>query len=115
MFLVILQQKCDSLGLPGVVKVSTSVRASQYNHLTDTYQKKPLSQRWNEMPDGRRIQRDLYSAFLLQHMTPRLDGFDPDGLRRDYEQFTALHEKAIQQLQLAPRTLASMGLRRACS
>ena len=115
MLLRILQQKCDSLGLPGVVKVSTSVRASQYNHLTDTYQKKPLSQRWNEMPDGRRIQRDLYSAFLLQHMTPRLDGFDPDGLRRDYEQFTALHEKAIQQLRLAPRTLASMGLRRACS
>ena len=115
MFLGILTQKCVSLGLPGVVKVSTSVRASQYNHLTETYQKKPLSQRWNVMPDGRKIQRDLYSAFLLQHMTPQLDGFDPDGLRQDYESFAVLHEEAIHKLRLAPRTLTSMGLQRKCS
>ena len=34
--ILILTQKCQSLGLPGVVKVDThDLKASQYNHLTD--------------------------------------------------------------------------------
>ena len=48
----ILEQKCYSLGLPGVVKVPTSLKASQYNHQSGEYTPKPLSQRWNNMPDG---------------------------------------------------------------
>ena len=45
-------------------KIKTwEAKASQYNHLDHSYNKKKLSQRWNQMPDGRRIQRDLYSAF----------------------------------------------------
>ena len=61
----ILNQKLLSRGMDGIVQVNTRVRASQFNHMTGEYIKKPLSQRWNDMPDGRRIQRDLYSAFLL--------------------------------------------------
>lgn len=108
----ILEQKCKSLGLPGVIKVPTKLCASQYNHMTDTREKKPLSQRWNDMPDGHRIQRDLYSAFLLQHVTPQEDGFDRPSLQRDYEKFVSLHDEVIRQLTLAPKTLSSMGIRR---
>lgn len=64
----LLETKLKSRGLDGVKRVKTSVRASQYNHILDEYHKKELSQRWNTMPDGRRIQRDIYSAFLLQHV-----------------------------------------------
>ena len=48
----ILQRKSAALGIPGVIEVPTSVKASQYNHQSSTYTHKPLSQRWNNMPDG---------------------------------------------------------------
>lgn len=111
----LLQQKCVSLGLPGVTIVPRSLKASQYNHLTETYTSKSLSQRWNTMPDGRRIQRDLYSAFLLQHYDPSSGMFSQDGLLRDYPQFVPLHDETIQRLSAMPRTLSSMGIRRSVS
>jgi hypothetical protein len=111
----LLDIKLKSRGLEGVCKVSTSVRASQYNHLTDEYKKKELSERWNHMPDGRRIQRDLYSAFLLQHMNETQTDFDKTALIRDYERFTVLHDQCIEELRKAPKTLASMGLVRRAS
>lgn len=106
----ILTQKCSSLGIPGVVKVPLSIKASQYNHLTNTYEKKSLSQRWNIMPDGRKIQRDLYSAYLLQHVSPQSNQFDVDALHRDYEHFVTLHDNVICELSHAPKTIASMGI-----
>ena len=54
-------------------KVDTfSVKASQFNHLTETFTKKNLSKRWNTMPDGMKVQRDLYSAFLIQNVDARV-------------------------------------------
>ena len=115
MLVTILNQKLLSRELNGIVKVPTSVRASQFNHMTGDYQKKPLSQRWNDMPDGKRIQRDLYSAFLLQHMNEARDGFDVAALSQDYEGFIVLHDDVIRNLQTAPKTLSSMGIQRTAS
>ncbi len=115
MLIGILNQKLLSLGSNGVVKVPTSVRASQFDHITGEYHKKPLGQRWNDMPDGRRIQRDLYSAFLLQHMNEQTDGFDVEALNRDYDRFTELHDRVIAALQSAPKTVSSMGIVRTAS
>lgn len=115
MLIEILNQKLLSRGCGGVVKVSTSVRASQFNHITGDYQKKTLNQRWNEMPDGKRIQRDLYSAFLLQHMNKTQDGFDVIALHHSYEQFVVYHDIVIEELKAAPKTLASMGITRSAS
>ena len=106
----LLDIKLKSRGLQGIVEVPTSVRASQYNHITDDYQKKKLSERWNHMPDGRQIQRDLYSAFLLQHMNETRTGFDQEALNRDYEHFVFLHDQCIEALKKAPKTVASMGI-----
>lgn len=108
----ILEQKCNSLGLHGVMKVPTSLRASQYNHQSGEYTSKPLSQRWNNMPDGERIQRDLYSAFLLQHYDPKAGNFDSALLQQDYPQFVQYHHRAIQRLSTVPKTLSSMGIQR---
>lgn len=115
MLIGILKLKCESLGLPGVIQVPTSVKASQYNHQSDTYEKKTLNQRWNHMPDGEEIQRDIYSAFLLQHCTPQLDGFDKDALQRDYDAFRNLHHVTIERLKAIPKTPASMGIKRSVS
>ena len=111
----LLDQKLKSRGLSGIIEVDTKVRASQYNHLTDDYHKKELSERWNFMPDGRRIQRDLYSAFLLQHINEQQDGFDKTALQRDYERFVIQHDQCIEELKKAPKTLASMGIVRMAS
>jgi len=111
----LLDIKLKSRGLAGVVRVDTRVRASQYNHLTDDYHKKELSERWNNMPDGRRIQRDLYAAYLLQHMNEAQTDFDKNSLSIDYERFTVLHDQCIEELRRAPKTLASMGLVRKAS
>ena len=112
MLIEILRQKCVSLNLPGVINVPTSVRASQYNHQSGKYTQKSLSQRWNYMPDGQRIQRDLYSAFLLQHYDPLTESFNSDSLHRDYSQFVQYHNQTIQRLSSLPKTPSSMGVHR---
>ena len=111
----ILKLKCIALGLPGVEKVPTSLKASQYNHQSGEYTKKALSQRWNDMPDGKRIQRDLYSAFLLQHYNLQSKNFDQETLNRDYPQFVRLHDQTIERLSTVPKTPSSMGIRRSVS
>lgn len=108
----ILKQKCISLDLAGVEEVPTTLKASQYNHQSQEYIKKPLSQRWNVMPDGRKIQRDLYSAFLLRHCNAQQTGFDQEALEQDYPQFVQLHDPAIRHLSTLPKTPSSMGIRR---
>lgn len=115
MLILILKQKLISRGLSGEIKVPTSVRASQFNHISGDYQKKPLSQRWNTMPDGRRIQRDLYSAFLLQHINGTRKGFDVAALNRDYESFLRTHDAIVKELQAKPKTISSMGMMRTAS
>lgn len=115
MLIQILKQKLLSRGMEEVVEVPTSVRASQFNHMTGEYQKKPLSRRWNDMPDGRRIQRDLYSAFLLQHINRTRDGFDRAALERDYDSFVVMHDNEVERLKRSKKTLSSMGIRRTAS
>ena len=113
--IAMLNQKLISRGYGAMIRVDPRVRASQYNHLSDTYEKKSLSQRWNDMPDGRRIQRDLYSAFLLQHMNSECTDFDKEALCRDYEKFVLLHDQAMEKVLSMPHPLTSMGVRRSVS
>jgi len=47
-----------------------SLKLSQYDHTTNTYTKKALSERWHVLGDGSGVvQRDLYAAFLAAHVT----------------------------------------------
>ena len=45
--------------------VKNTVKASQYDHELNTFIKKKLSQRFHIFSDGTKVQRDIYSAFLL--------------------------------------------------
>ena len=91
-------------------KVDTiSVKASQYNHLTEAYTKKNLSKRWNTMPDGTKVQRDLYSAFLIQNVEDSLKQIDTERCNQSYNSFLFLHDKEIQRLTLLV-TPSSMGI-----
>lgn len=99
LFVNILEAKVTGAG-GSFHKIKTwEAKASQYNHLDRTYNKKKLSQRWNAMPDGKRIQRDLYSAFLIQNTNNTLDGFDEALCNEHYDDFCCLHDREIERLK----------------
>ena len=60
-----LKRKAESAG-GGVEFLDTrKLKLSQYDHITASYTKKPLSQRYHVLGDGNTVvQRDIYSAFL---------------------------------------------------
>jgi len=69
LFVSLLTYKAENAG-GSVTEISTQkTRLSQYDHATNTYTKKPLSQRIHIFGDGwdEPVQRDLYSAFLARH------------------------------------------------
>lgn len=95
--LTILDNKLKYFG-EKLIKVNTKeVKASQYNHLNCRYNKKKLSQRWNDL-NGIKIQRDLYSAFLIQHVNDNLCNINQEECKRDFERFKILHDKEIERL-----------------
>lgn len=95
--LTILDNKLKYFG-EKLIKVNTKeVKASQYNHLNCRYNKKKISQRWNDL-NGIKIQRDLYSAFLIQHVNDDLCNINQEECKRDFERFKILHDKEIERL-----------------
>lgn len=81
-----------------LIKVNTrEVKASQYNHLNGQYKKKKLSQRWNDL-EGHKIQRDLYSAYLIQNINGDLCSINQESCTHNFMKFLALHDKEIERL-----------------
>lgn len=109
LFLNILNQKLQYEGYSLQYIDTFSVKASQYDHQNDDYNKKTLSQRWHEI-DGRRVQRDLYSAFLIMNVKDNLKEIDRQKCLERWDHFVFLHDKEITRLQSAPQLVRSMGL-----
>lgn len=81
-----------------LIKIDTwSAKASQFNHFDGTYQKKTLSQRWNDFC-GIKVQRDLYSAFLIMNIASDLKSFDIDKCNERFENFYQLHNLEVERL-----------------
>ena len=98
-FVKIYEQKVKFCGGEFFYIDTFKVKASQYNHETKICKKKKLFQRWNTMQDGTKIQRDLYSAFLIQHTNETLDGFDQFSIEIDYPAFLEMHNQEIEHLK----------------
>ena len=81
-----------------MIKIDTwSAKASQFNHFDGTYNKKKLSQRWNDF-NGIRVQRDLYSAFLIMNTAEDLKSFDINKCNERFEIFYKLHNLEVERL-----------------
>ena len=81
-----------------LIKINTfEAKASQFNHFDGTYTKKSLSQRWNDF-NGIKIQRDMYSAFLIMNISDDLKNFDIDKCNRRFENFYRLHNIEVDRL-----------------
>lgn len=81
-----------------LIEINTyEARASQFNHFDGTYKKKKLSQRWNDF-NGIKIQRDMYSAFLIMNVKSDLKGFDMDKCKERFDNFYRLHNLEVDRL-----------------
>jgi len=81
-----------------LIKIDTySVKASQYNHFDETYTKKKLSERWNDF-NGIKIQRDMYSAFLIMNVNTDLKTINKEKCDETFENFLTLHNKEVKRL-----------------
>lgn len=111
-FVTILERKVVSAG-GTFQKVNTfTVKASQLNHLTETHTKKNLNKRWNTMPDGAKVQRDLYSAFLIMNVDESLGKVDIPLCNEAYEQFLKLHNEEVKRIEATIGvTPSSMGIK----
>ena len=90
-------------------KIDTySVKASQYNHFDETYKKKKLSQRWNDF-NGVKVQRDIYSAFLIMNVDNDLKGINQQKCNDRFENFKRLHDIEVNRLK-GSKNLSSIAI-----
>jgi len=111
MFLTILDNKLKWHD-EELLKINTQkVKASQFNHIEDEYIKKNLSERWNDF-GAFKIQRDLYSAFIIQNVIgKKLDKIDRDNMIKTFEKFKTLHDEEIKRIKYSKNKLiSSMGI-----
>ena len=110
MFLTILDNKLK-WNDTRLNKIDTyRIKASQYNHIEDTYTKKDLSERWNDFGEFR-IQRDCYSAFLIMNVNKNLSIINRDLCFSEFDNFKLLHDKEINRLLASKdKKISSMGM-----
>jgi len=105
MFLTILDNKLKWIDL-GLKKIDTwKVKASQYNHVSDNYIKKELSERWNDFGEFK-IQRDLYSSFLIMNVNNELETINRDLCFDKFNEFKVLHDIEVERLRSLELSLA---------
>lgn len=109
-FITILTNKAVRNG-GSVIKVSTfETKASQFDHTDESYTKKKLSERMARLRSGDIVQRDLYSAFLLEHIDTETLKYDIEALKAAFPAFLKMHENTKKRLQEAESYLpASVG------
>ena len=111
-FLTILDNKLKSKGGKYFEINTRQVKASQYNHLNQQYNKKKLSQRWNVFEyNGKQIkvQRDIYSSYLIKNINYDLCSIDFDKCSKGIDKFLEMHIKEILRLQVLDN-LSSVGI-----
>lgn len=97
MLLGIINRKLGYYG-EKLIEIDTfRTKASQFNHFDGTYAKKSLSQRWNNFNEIR-IQRDMYSAFLIMNISNDLKSFDIDKCNERFANFYRLHNLEVNRL-----------------
>ena len=109
-FITILTNKAVRNG-GNVIKVDTfETKASQFDHTDESYTKKKLSERMAHLSSGEVVQRDLYSAFLLEHIDTETLKYDIKALKAAFPAFLEMHENTKHRLQAVGSSLpASIG------
>ena len=97
-FLLELKRKAEAVGGVYAEVDTKEFKASQYNHVTDTYEKIPLSQREKEI-GKRKVQRDLYSAFLIRNADLDFKHPDREKCEYEFEYFADMQDQLILKMK----------------
>ena len=113
MFLTMLDNKLKWNG-EKLYKIDTAkCKASQYNHFTGECNKKELKDRWNDF-NGVKVQRDIYSAFLIMNVDNDLKGINQQKCNDRFENFKRLHDIEVNRLKELKlngiKLISSMGI-----
>ena len=98
MLIGILDRKLHYIGLEAIRLDSRNLKASQYDHTAGTYAKKALSDRIVTV-GGETVQRDLYSAFLLEHAAPDGRTINRKQCITDFGTFAAACQAEIEAIR----------------
>lgn len=95
-FKTALEKRTLQLGIDFEIISPTNVKPSQYNHITQTFEKKSLSIRIYDLSDEYKdVQRDLYSAFLIGHIES--GHYQQEQLEQDFSVFYQQMKNFLQQ------------------
>lgn len=87
--------KANQLGIEVQVISPQHLKPSQYNHVTQTFEKKLLATRLFDLsPEWTGVQRDLYSAFLIRHVEQGT--YQEEELTSDFPHFYDLMTQFLQ-------------------
>ena len=112
-FLTIVKRKLVQTGGKYHEVNTRKFKASQYDHVTDTYTRKKLTKR-HHWADRDWVQRDLYSAFLLMNSDKSLEHADRNLCLLHYPSFKKLHDQCIEEIIASDKHIpASFGFHRA--
>ena len=98
LFLSILEQKCKAYGATYKEVDTMKLRASQYNHDTDSYEKVPLGCR-EKVIGGQKVQRDLYSAFIIRYVNKNLSTVNKKKCKDNFDKFLKLQNVLIESMK----------------
>lgn len=109
MFLEILNRKLK-YQKKELIKINTwKVKASQYNPYDDTYKKKSLSQRWQQWNENIKIQRDIFSAWLIKNVDDTLEKIDRQKCLDEFNQFYTNYLIEENRLKQCNNLISSIG------
>lgn len=104
LFLRELKRKAGASGGSYDEVDTQSFKASQYNHVTNAYEKIPLNQRM-KLIGVEQVQRDLYSAFLIKNTDAGLKHPDREKCIYEYGHFADMQKALVSQMQAEGRSM----------
>ena len=108
MLLEIIDRKLSYFGKK-IIKINTQkAKASQFIHTTKISKKVALSKRW-KIIEGNKVQRDMYSSFLLMNISEDLKNYNLEKCSSRFEKFLELHSLEVKRL-LGNKNLRSIGI-----
>lgn len=96
LLLNIIDRKLKYAGSELIEINTVKFKASQYDHVTNSYKKRSLSSR-SKTVGGWKVQRDLYSAFLICNSEDNNEKPDRQKCLSLYDKFCKAHDKCLTQ------------------
>lgn len=93
-----LKRKAEQYDIPYFEINRTAYKASQLHHDTGEYIKPKLSERFKVI-DGHKVQRDLYSAFLICNTSSSLTIPDFEICNSSFPRFVEIHNTLINNMK----------------